>query len=152
MTTKLRYRPISFFSVGLLCMIGCGSAYSSGSSSDSDATSTALTSTLSSIQTNIFTPKCATSSCHSSGAASAGLSLADGAAFASLVGASSQQLSTMNRVTASDTSNSYMIHKLEGTQATAGGTGSTMPFGGTALTTTEIQVLKDWINSGALND
>lgn len=144
----------------LLVLTGCGSEQSTPSSTSSSGEGSgggssggsSLTGTLSSIQTNIFTSKCATSGCHSASSASAGLSLAAGQSFDQLVGVTSAQLATMNRVTANDTANSYLIYKLEGTQSSVGGSGSTMPRGSSALSNAEIQAIKDWMNAGASNN
>ena len=141
--------------IGLI--IACGG--SSDETSDQDGTTdgddnsgATLEATLSGIQSNIFTPTCARSGCHSSTSASAGLSLADGESFSSLVGVPSSQLDSMNRVEPADTSQSYLIHKLEGTQATVGGSGSQMPRGESPLSDEELQAIKDWINEGAQNN
>ncbi|MBI1910042.1 MAG: hypothetical protein HYS22_07735 [Deltaproteobacteria bacterium] len=135
-----------FFAVLLTLFSACGG------SSETDATDDTITGTLTSLQTNLFTPTCALSGCHSSSSQSGSLSLAAGESFGSLVGTAANELPSMNRVTANDTTKSYLIHKLEGTQSSAGGSGSRMPLGGSALTEAEIQATKDWINSGAKNN
>jgi len=43
---------------------------------------------------------------------------------------------------------SYLVHKLLGDQDAAGGTGGQMPLGVSALTTTEIQTVENWITKG----
>lgn len=117
-----------------------------------DDSGTTLQSTLSSIQENIFTPTCATSGCHSSSSASAGLSLAKGESFSELVGVASTQAPALNRVAAGDPDNSYLLDKLQGTQSAAGGSGSQMPQGGSPLSDDEIVVLTEWIENGAQNN
>jgi hypothetical protein len=52
------------------------------------------------------------------------------------------------RVTPNDTANSYLIQKLEGTQAV----GVRMPQGGLFLNQATIDMVKDWINAGAPNN
>ena len=107
-----------------------------------------LSATLSSIQSNIFTPTCATAGCHSSGSVGGGLVLEAGSSFADLVGtdgqgvASSQQ-PAVKRVAPGDPDNSYLIMKLEGTA------GSRMPRGQAPLTAEEIAVIRQWITEGA---
>lgn len=134
----------------ILFLFSCGGSSNSGDSDDEDNDDDSdLEATLSSIQSNIFTPTCATSSCHASATSSGGLSLSDGDSFGELVGIESDGAAGVNRVTASDASASYIINKLEGTQATVGGGGSTMPRGGTPLTDEEIQTIRDWIDAGA---
>lgn len=135
-----------------LNIAACGGS-SSGSDAGDDADSgEALSATLSSIQENIFTPTCATSGCHSATSASGGLSLAAGEAFDGLVDTPSSQLLEMNRVEPGDPDNSYLVHKISGTQATVGGSGTTMPQDGLALSAEEIQAITAWIEAGALDN
>ena len=106
--------------------------------------------TLSMIQTQVFTPTC--SGCHSGPTSSAlpsGMNLSSTAAsFAALVNVASLQVSTLNRVTPSDTANSYLIQKLEGTAAM----GVRMPQGGPFLDQATMDMIKQWINDGAPNN
>ncbi|HVL01543.1 MAG TPA: CHRD domain-containing protein [Dongiaceae bacterium] len=103
--------------------------------------------TLSSIQTNIFTPIC--SVCHTgSGTAPAGLRLNDTNAFNLLVNVNSSQVPSLKRVLPGDPDDSYIIQKLEGTAAV----GQRMPAGGPYLSQSEINVIRQWISNGALNN
>ena len=52
------------------------------------------------------------------------------------------------RVVPYDLDASYLWHKIKGTQFDAGGSGSTMPIGGT-LTSDEIETIEGWILNGA---
>jgi hypothetical protein len=108
--------------------------------------------TLTSIQTNIFTPKCAVSGCHVAGTAAHGLVLSSGQAFGNLVGVASGELPTMKRVNPSKADSSYLVVKLEGDPARmATGTGR-MPLNGTALSAAEIAAVRQWIQNGAQNN
>jgi uncharacterized protein (TIGR03118 family) len=114
----------------------------------------AAATTLTQLQTSIFTPIC--SACHT-GTASAtanGLpgiqNLTAGNSFAALVGVTSLEVPTLKRVTAGDAANSYIIQKLEGTQGA--GNGARMPLGGPYLDQATIDQVKSWINAGALNN
>jgi hypothetical protein len=82
----------------------------------------ATAATLGQIQSQVFGPMCA--NCHSgptSGNLPSGLNLSSAtASYAALVNTPSIQVSTLNRVTPNDTANSYLIQKLEGTQAVGG--------------------------------
>ncbi len=108
--------------------------------------------TLTQLQTSIFTPIC--SGCHN-GTAGAGNGLPGiqdlraGNTFAALVGVSSLEQPTLKRVKAGDAANSYIIMKLEGA---AGISGGRMPFGGPYLDQATIDQVKSWINAGALNN
>jgi hypothetical protein len=104
--------------------------------------------TLDEIQAAVFTPQCA--GCHSgptSNSLPAGMDLSDAdASFSALVGVPSVQEPALNRVTAGDPDNSYLVHKLEGTAAT----GNRMPAGGAPpLDQAEIDDIREWITNGA---
>ena len=87
--------------------------------------------------------------CHAGGAPSAGLDLNANAAYGELVGGSSS--SALPMVTPGSADDSYLVHKLQGTQSSvAGGGGNIMPPGGSGLPAADIQVVIDWINDGAL--
>ena len=118
-------------------------------SSDSDDDPEMLEATLSSIQDNIFTPSCALSGCHASDTQQSGLNLSEGNAFASLVNVASVGVPAQVRVAPSDADNSYLIWKLEGA---AGIAGERMPRGGTALTTDQISIVRQWIDGGAMDN
>ncbi|MBI4209874.1 MAG: hypothetical protein HY538_09265 [Deltaproteobacteria bacterium] len=111
-----------------------------------------LGATLSSIQENIFTPNCASSSCHAGSSPQAGLNLSDGKSFENLVGVSSQQVPSLKRVESGDSGASYLVNKVEGTAGSVGGNSSQMPKGGSPLSDEEIHAIKDWIDAGALNN
>lgn len=99
----------------------------------------------------IWNGKC--TSCHSGGAgAPQGLDLTSGNSFGLLVDVNANELPSMKRIKANDVANSYLVHKVEGTQGSVGGSGGKMPLGcsGTAcLTATQISDIKAWINGGA---
>jgi hypothetical protein len=91
----------------------------------------------------IFSARC---SCHVSGF-SAGLSLAAGDAFASLVDVPSSQ-SDLDLIEPGEPAKSYLLHKIQGTQRSAGGSGVRMPQGGT-LPAAQIEKIRQWIEQGA---
>jgi len=103
---------------------------------------------FSEIQSNVFTPSCASSNCHAGGGASAGLNLEAANSYAELVGIASTQDSATQRVNAGSPINSYLIHKLENTAVT----GAQMPPGGTPLPQTSIDIIRQWITDGAMDD
>lgn len=138
--------------VPLAFLVSCGSTSQDSDSSDDSTDGTSLTATLSSIQSEIFTPSCALSGCHSSTSAQGGLSLANGEAFSNLVGVDSSEATSLKRVLASDPDNSYLINKLEGTQADVSGSGSQMPKNAAALSQADIDVIRLWITNGAENN
>jgi len=92
--------------------------------------------------------------CHNGGGAGLPqvLNLMTGNSYGQLFNVNAIQLPSMRRIKANDVANSYLVHKIEGTQVTVGGTGERMPFGcsGTAcLTAAQINDIKAWINAGA---
>jgi len=111
----------------------------------------ALEPTITSISQNIFTPRCLGSACHSEGGGSR-LDLTEGRAWASLVNVPAEQPTLpLMEVAPLDPTNSYLMLKLLGTQASAGGCCQAMPPEG-PLEPEELQVISDWIFSGAPND
>ncbi len=108
--------------------------------------------TLTELQTLVFTPKC--SGCHDGSNAPGGAlpgsqDLRSGHVYASLVGVASLEQPAVLRVKAGDSANSYVVRKLEGA---AGISGSRMPQGGPFLDQATIDKVKSWINSGAPNN
>jgi uncharacterized protein (TIGR03118 family) len=106
--------------------------------------------TLTDLQANIFGPRC--SGCHPGiGTALPGsMNLTSAAStFAALVNVNSVEQATLKRVAPNDAANSYVIHKLEGTNL--GGT-QRMPLGGPFLDQATIDQVKGWINAGAQNN
>jgi hypothetical protein len=81
--------------------------------------------------------------CHPS---SGGLSLTGG--FSALVNVASGQ-SSRDRVEPCLTGDSYLWHKLNGTQSSVGGSGGQMPNGSPALSASDLSKIETWINEGA---
>ncbi len=111
---------------------------------DDDDSAGAPVSLASDIQP-IFTASC--TPCHVGGSSSGGLTL--DSAYATLVGVPSNE-SALDRVEAGSTQDSYLWHKLQGTQADVGGSGQQMPAGGGSLTPAELDLIEAWIAGGAL--
>jgi uncharacterized protein (TIGR03118 family) len=114
---------------------------------------TVVATTLSELQTLVFTPKCA--GCHDGSNAPGGAlpgsqNLSSAASsFANLVNVASQEQPALMRVKPGDPANSYLIQKLEGAASISG---SRMPFGGPFLDQATIDKVKSWIASGAPNN
>jgi hypothetical protein len=103
----------------------------------------ALAPTLSSIQTNIFTPKCVNAGCHPGGGGP--MSLRAGDSFGTLVGINSAY--GRPRVAPGNANNSALYLKVIGTTL-----GTRMPQGLPALSKSETDSIMAWINRGALNN
>src|SRR5262245_52529378 len=102
--------------------------------------------TFSSIQANVFSPMC--EQCHSGASAPHGLRLDPANSYAMLVGVPSDEVSSILRVKAGDPAGSYLIQKLEGTASE----GERMPAGLPALPRATIDVIRQWIADGAVQD
>jgi|TARA_Y100000310_G_scaffold264565_1_gene275221 YVTN family beta-propeller protein len=102
---------------------------------------------FSEIQT-VFDTNCAVSGCHDLATSRADLSLEGPNAYAQLVNVSSTQDTILNRIEPGDPDNSYLIQKLEGLASS----GAQMPFGRAALSSDLIDLFRDWILAGAVND
>jgi hypothetical protein len=75
-------------------------------------------------------------------------SLKDADGYANLVNAASMQVPAMMRVAPGDTAHSYLWHKINGTQASVGGSGQIMPST-IPLNADEKSIFERWINAGA---
>lgn len=99
-----------------------------------------------SFETDVAPIIAANCSCHRSASPPAGLDLNDGSGFASLVSVAST--ADVLYVSPGDASGSYIVNKLQGMQASVGGSGSQMPLGG-MLQDSEIDTIIAWIDGGA---
>lgn len=139
--------PMSLMRYPLLVTFVLAFAVACGDPADEDAK---VEPTFASIDKNIFSKSCATSSCHGSTLAG-DLDLRSGAAFSNLVGVDPKnpaaKAAGLKRVTAGDVSKSFLYNKI-----TRPGTGeeSPMPLGGEKLSTEKINAIKTWIEKGAL--
>lgn len=87
-------------------------------------------------------------SCHQTGAENADLNVGFGFAYAELVGVASTQ-SPLLRVQPGAPSESYLMHKLEGTQQEVGGSGGQMPLGVGPLPEADLATISTWIDECA---
>ena len=100
--------------------------------------------TLENVQANIFNPSCAVSGCHVGESAPRGLDLSAGAARDNLVGVPSDELPSFLRVDPGNPDDSYLVMKIEGDSRIAG---QRMPLGRPALSSEQIQLVREWISS-----
>ncbi|MBK9517670.1 MAG: hypothetical protein IPO09_10010 [Anaeromyxobacter sp.] len=107
--------------------------------------------TLSSVQSLVFSPRCATAACHVGGNGTP-LSLVAGESFGALVGIPSEQAPAVPLVTPGDLAQSYLVIKLRGTHEAVGGYGTPMPPGGEELTAEELLAIEGWVSAGAADD
>ena len=102
---------------------------------------------FSEIQASVFTPTCATSTCHAGATPGGGVNLDAANSYTMLVGIQSSQDAGFMRVLPGNPDNSYLIQKLEGT---ASG-GVPMPPSG-SLPQADIDTIRQWITAGAIDD
>lgn len=95
----------------------------------------------------ILTANCAIPFCHdNNNSTGTGLVLTADSAYIKLVAVSSTEVPALERVDPGDAANSYLVHKIEGTQSV----GQRMPLGSsTPLSPDQIQLIRNWINQGA---
>jgi hypothetical protein len=103
--------------------------------------------TYSSIQENIFTPSCASASCHGSDNPPAGLKLSADAAYDNLVDVDSTKDPDKKRVSPGDPDASMLYLAISGTTDKVG----QMPVG-FPLADEQIEAVKTWIENGAEKD
>lgn len=96
-----------------------------------------------SIQDRVLTPIC--TQCHAGANAPLGLRLEHGLSYAMLVGVASAEVPTLLRVAPGDPDDSYLMHKVSGTQEVGG----QMPLGLPALPADAIAAIRRWIVDGA---
>lgn len=107
-----RWNSIAVMAFAAMIGSSCG-----GGSSPTQPTPTRTTppptlqATLSSIQANVFTPRCV--ACHTGATPEGGMRLSAGDAYTNLVNVSSSQRALM-RVVPGSSASSYLIHKIEG--------------------------------------
>lgn len=155
--TLFRSKFVALFTVTLLAACGGSptdggndNGNDNGNGNGDDRVIKANPSFATDIQ-EIFTRKgCTGSSCHGAAGGQMGLSLGSSAAtnYANLVNVASTSEPPFLRVEANDDVNSYIVIKVEGRQ----NVGARMPLGGANLDNIDLTNLKNWINTGALNN
>jgi hypothetical protein len=142
MTVRERFESRWVCCAVLLASAGCGGGGedSGGAGSGGSDASFALT-----VQP-LFDQAC---NCHqSSPILMAPFSLKPGEAYDNIVGVPAMQLPTMALVAPGMLNQSYLWHKVQGTQAAVGGSGMIMPFT-VPLNADELRIIERWIAAGA---
>lgn len=152
--TFTRYSLPGLIAVSLLNLNGCQKA-----GTDSGTTpAPAAQGTFDLIQQRILTPSCATAGCHASNKdvdfAQHGLVLAEGVAYANLVGVdptnSAAKADGLKRVKAFASLESLLYHKLNTSAGHhSAAYGNPMPLGGQPLYNGQIEFVRRWIEAGA---
>lgn len=105
--------------------------------------------TFSSIQANIFVPSCP---CHQGASAPQGLVLNTDATLDMLVNTPSSQAPDLFRIEPGNPDDSYLIRKLEGGPNIVGFQMPPTELGEAHLIQEEIDVIRQWIVDGAIDD
>lgn len=100
------------------------------------------------IQDHVFTPSCATGSCHRGSSPAVGLSLEAGQSFGNLVGHDASTASGWVRVAPGSPTTSYLVVALGRASGPAPKDG-TMPLGMPALCGPKLDAIERWITTGA---
>jgi hypothetical protein len=153
-------------------LVSCSSSSPAGGGADSGADTNPgdLTTPVTTLRANVmplFNMSCSFSSCHGSVTASKGgiflgAQGANGMDAAQvrklLVGVNADEIPTMPYVTAGDPTKSFLMHKMDGDQATLAsqcappGCQGTMPQGNDPLPAAERNIIRRWIAQGALDN
>lgn len=99
----------------------------------------------------IFTQSCALSRCHSGVSPAGDMNLVEGLAYANIVDITSS-VPSLKRVRPGLPDSSFLVHKIQGTQASVGGAGLRMPAANCCLSQDQIDLIRSWIAKGALNN
>ncbi|MFQ5705012.1 MAG: hypothetical protein ACE5HT_13455 [Gemmatimonadales bacterium] len=149
-------KPIGLIAVVTVVLFIAGFACSGGGSGPTDSGNNgdgnrpAFVTFSGSVQP-IFTARCALSECHAGSAPVQDMSLEPGKAFADIVNVESN-VATLKRIRPFLPDSSYLVHKIQGTQTTVGGSGARMPLRNCCLSQDEIDVIRTWVKAGAPNN
>jgi len=97
----------------------------------------------------IFTSACAVAGCHSGAMPRARMSLVKGSAYGALVNVAANTCPTRLRVKPGAVADSYLMNKLTGIGMCSG---TQMPKTGSPLPAAQLDLMRAWICSGALNN
>ena len=105
-----------------------------------------VSSSLSSIQNEVFDVSCATAGCHSGSNSVANLNLEKGQSYTNLVNVDAVLFAGEKRIISFDSRNSILIKILRGELSPQ------MPLDTEQLSATVIDSIAQWIDNGALNN
>lgn len=99
-----------------------------------------------SIQTNIFSRKCAFSGCHAGPNPQQGMNLSEGKAYENIVLVPSTEQPELFRIQPGEPDSSYLYLKVKGDPRISG---EQMPLSGSKLTQQQLDAIREWIANGA---
>ena len=135
---------------GLVTAQGAGMTMitASGDGQSGNATITVSTPSLASHVQPILSTSCALSGCHAGASPQEGMNLSSGLMHSNTGNVPSNE-SSLDRIEPGQPDQSYLVHKIQGTQGTVGGSGVRMPFGGAPLSQANIDIIRAWVADGA---
>lgn len=129
---------------------GCGGGSSSSMPDGSSGPMCPSPVTLTTVQTDIFSPTCVRPSCHGAAPFGAGLDLNQGNAYKDLVNVTATFSPMKKRVVPGSPETSFLWDKVTGNLSS--GEGIRMPNGGTPLPQQQLNEIYCWIKGGAQNN
>jgi hypothetical protein len=136
---------------GLACSDGTAPNGGNGSDGGGNGGTGGGTPSLTGDVQPILSANCALSGCHGGSSPQLGMNLGPGQTFSNTVNVASVE-SSLDRIEPGQPDQSYLVHKIQGTQSQVGGTGGRMPLGGTPLSQADIDKIRAWITAGAQNN
>lgn len=121
---------------------GCGGSSGVGSVTGQPSGSV----TLLDVQTQVFSPRCATAGCHVGAGAPFGLDLSAGLTAGNTINVPASEIPSLMRVEPGDSADSYLYMKVIDDPRILG---DRMPGGGGALSAADLELIRDWIDQGA---
>ena len=101
----------------------------------------------------LFTAGCAAGGCHAGASPQQGMNLSAGQAYTNTVNVPAvERDSTMDRIEPNQPDSSYLIHKINNTHLTVGGSGARMPAGAPPLPLQTRRMVARWVSEGAQNN
>ena len=101
----------------------------------------------------IFSASCASFGCHGNTSPQQGMNLSLDSTYTYTVNVASVEVPAMDRIEPGNPATSYLVHKINGTQATVGGGGTaTMPSGAPQLPLQTRRMIARWVTEGALDN
>ena len=98
---------------------------------------------------SIFTANCALANCHLGSDAPFGEQLQAGSSYESTVGVPSSEQPSLLRIEPGNAADSYLVRKIDGDPRI---TGQQMPLGAPPLSNSLRDVIRNWVDQGALPD
>ncbi len=151
-------KPIGLSAVAIVVLSAAGLACAGdgpgttepGGRNDSVPVGTPFASFSGSVQP-IFTQRCAFSGCHAGASPGGDMNLEQGQAYGNIVDVISS-VPSLKRVLPGFPDSSFLVHKIQGTQASVGGSGLRMPITNCCLSQDQIDLIRSWITTGARNN